>query len=148
MITIRFKRLPHGDGLPLPKRMSVHAAGFDFSAAVDEPINLKPGERTLIPTGFIVEIPINHELQIRPRSGLAIKNGISIVNSPGTVDSDYRGEVKIIVINHSQVTFTINRGDRIAQAVLHKIEPWQTEEVNELSETERHTGGFGSTGLN
>lgn len=129
----------------IPKYANFGDAGFDLHAVVND--ILKPGERKLIGTGLRFEIPEGFEIQVRPRSGLALKKGISIVNSPGTVDSGYRGDVGIIMINHGQEDFPINKGDRIAQAVLNKVERAEIEEVNELSDSERGEGGFGSTGI-
>lgn len=146
-IEIFFKRLAHAEGLPLPSRKSSAAAGLDISAAVEEPVTLLPGERKLIPTGFQMAIPDGYEAQIRPRSGLALNCGITMLNSPGTIDSDYRGEVKVLAINHGQKTFVINRGERIAQIVIAPIPKVSIAEAKELPETERGEGGFGSTGI-
>jgi dUTP pyrophosphatase len=131
---------------PLPSYATAGAAGMDIRAFVDEPIRLQPLQRALIPTGLFVEIPGGYEAQIRPRSGLAIKQGITCLNTPGTIDSDYRGEIKIILINLSDEIQVINGGDRIAQMVVQKTEQVFLEEVAILSETSRHGGGFGSTG--
>jgi dUTP pyrophosphatase len=131
---------------PLPSYATAGAAGMDIRAFVDEPIRLQPLQRALIPTGLFVEIPGGYEAQIRPRSGLAIKQGITCLNTPGTIDSDYRGEIKIILINLSDEIQVINSGDRIAQMVVQKTEQVFLEEVAILSETSRHAGGFGSTG--
>ena len=148
-VDVTFKLLPHFDGLEVPAYESDAAAGVDLRAAVekDAPIELKPGERVLVPTGLAMELPDNFEAQIRPRSGLAIKNGITALNSPGTIDADYRGEVKIILINHGQEIFTIERGMRIAQMVIAPIVQARFHVSDELSETKRGTGGFGSTGV-
>ena len=148
-VDVTFRSLPHFNGLELPAYESDAAAGVDLRAAVekDAPIELKPGERVLVPTGLSMELPDNFEAQIRPRSGLAIKNGITALNSPGTIDADYRGEVKIILINHGQETFTIERGMRIAQMVIAPIVQARLHVSDELSETKRGTGGFGSTGV-
>lgn len=133
--------------LPLPKYMTKGAAGMDLYAAVTEETTLKKGEIKLVPTGISISIENGYEAQIRPRSGLALKHGISLVNTPGTIDSDYRGEINLIMINFSEKDFTINRGDRIAQMVINKIELPTIVEVEDLDSTERETGGFGSTGL-
>ena len=129
-----------------PQKMTEHAAGYDLFACLQESIELKPMERRLIPTGFIMEIPVGFEAQIRPRSGLAIKHGITCLNTPGTIDSDYRGEVKVILINLGSEVFTINHGDRIAQMVIARIAHSEICVVTELSDTGRSSGGFGSTG--
>ncbi|MCZ7470413.1 dUTP diphosphatase [Agrobacterium sp. O3.4] len=146
---LRLVRLANGAGLELPSYETGGAAGMDLRAAVpaDQPLTLKPGERALVPTGFIFEIPQGYEAQIRPRSGLAIKNGITCLNSPGTVDSDYRGEVKVILANLGQDDFTIERGMRIAQMVIAPVTQVTVSEVTETSETARGAGGFGSTGV-
>lgn len=146
---LRLVRLAHGAGLDLPSYETGGAAGMDLRAAVpaDAPLTLKPGERTLVPTGFVFEVPAGYEAQIRPRSGLAIKNGITCLNSPGTVDSDYRGEVKVILANLGQDDFVIERSMRIAQMVIAPVTQVVVSEVTETSETVRGTGGFGSTGV-
>ena len=146
MITIPVKVLPHGKGLPLPRYMTAHAAGMDLYAAVMMETTIKPGERILLPTGIAVAIPPGYEIQIRPRSGLAIKHGISLVNSPGTIDADYRGEIKVIMINLGSEDFQVQREMRIAQMVLNKIDLIQWRETEELPNTERNAGGFGHTG--
>lgn len=130
----------------LPKFSTEHSAGVDLRAFLDEKIVLKPFERILVPTGLYFELPAGYEAQIRPRSGLAIKHGISVLNSPGTIDSDYRGEVKVVLINFSNEDFIIENGDRICQMVLNKYETFEWDLVSELSETERGVGGFGHTG--
>ncbi|SCX21044.1 dUTP diphosphatase [Agrobacterium rosae] len=142
-------RLAHADGIELPSYETLGAAGMDLRAAVpsDEPLVLKPGARLLVPTGFIFEVPQGYEAQIRPRSGLAIKNGITCLNTPGTVDSDYRGEVKVIIANLGQEDFMIERGMRIAQMVIAPVTQVAVFEVTETSDTARGTGGFGSTGV-
>ncbi|QID33020.1 dUTP diphosphatase [Pampinifervens florentissimum] len=145
---IKVKRLPHAEGLPLPFYATEHASGMDLLSAVYEPIVLKPMQRALIPTGIVVEIPPGYEAQIRPRSGLAIKHGITLLNTPGTIDADYRGEIKVILINLGEEDFVINRGDRIAQMVICPVVRVELEEVEELSTTRRSDGGFGSTGYN
>lgn len=147
MSQIQFKKLPHAKGLVLPGYETSSAAGMDIRAALEEPITLKPGERTLIPTGLQMALPEGYEAQIRPRSGLAIRNGITMLNSPGTIDADYRGEVKVIAINHGQDEFVINHGDRIAQMVIAPVVQLPVKEVSELDETDRGEGGFGSTGI-
>jgi dUTP pyrophosphatase len=144
---IQVKILPHGKGLPLPQYMSEHAAGMDLYAAVENEINLSPMERKLVPTGLSIAVPEGFEAQIRPRSGLALKNGISLVNTPGTIDADYRGEVGIIMINLSQENFKIKRGDRIAQMVINEVIQVAFEETEELSDSKRSAGGFGHTGI-
>lgn len=146
-IELRFKRLAHAEGLPLPSQQSVHAAGLDISAAVSEPVTLLPGERKLIPTGFQMALPEGYEAQIRPRSGLAFNCGITMLNSPGTIDSDYRGEVKVLAINHGQEAFVVNRGERIAQMVVAPVQKVSAVEMEELPDTSRGEGGFGSTGV-
>lgn len=145
-ITISILRLPHAEGVSLPTYMTEHAAGMDVYAACNDDILLKPGQRVLIPTGFSIAIPAGYEAQIRPRSGLALKYGITCLNSPGTIDSDYRGEVGVILANLGQEDFVIKRGDRIAQMVIAKVERVSWDFQKSLSETSRATGGFGSTG--
>lgn len=146
MTILKIKKLENGKDLPTPKYETAGSAGMDLLAAIDEPIVLKPGEIKLVKTGIAIALEKGFEAQVRPRSGLALKNGITVLNSPGTVDSDYRGEVCAILINHSQVDFTITRGMRIAQIVIAKHEYAQIEEVENLDETVRGAGGFGSTG--
>ncbi|HBX66170.1 MAG: dUTP diphosphatase [Balneola sp.] len=147
MNKVLIKKLEHGKDLSLPNYETVNAAGMDIRAAVTESITLKPGDRTLIPTGFQMALPEGYEAQIRPRSGLAIRNGITMLNSPGTIDADYRGEVKVIAINHGQEDFVVNHGDRIAQMVIAPVTQLPLLEVDELDETDRGEGGFGSTGV-
>lgn len=137
-------RLPHGEGLPLPSRATAGSAGMDLVAAVD--VTLGPGERKLVPTGLAVAVPEGYELQLRPRSGLALKHGISLPNTPATIDADYRGELQVILINLGTEAFTVHRGDRIAQMLVQKVEPVTITEVRELPSSERGSGGFGSTG--
>jgi len=146
--TVAILRLPHAEGLPLPAYETAGAAGMDLRAAVPghEPIVLKPGARLAAPTGFAYGLPLGYEAQVRPRSGLALKNGITCLNSPGTVDSDYRGEVKVILVNHGEEDFVIRRGDRIAQLVIAPVVQAVWAEVDSLDETARGAGGFGSTG--
>jgi len=140
--------LPHFEGLALPTYETALSAGMDVRAAVPEgePINLKPGERCLAPTGLTVALPAGYEMQVRPRSGLALKHGITCLNTPGTIDADYRGEVKIILINLGQEPFVINRGERIAQLVIAPVTQGIWERVEVLPESARGAGGFGSTG--
>jgi dUTP pyrophosphatase len=145
-ITIAVTRLPHAKDLALPAYATEHSAGMDLLAAVSETKILKAGERALIPTGLSIALPDGYEAQIRPRSGLALKNGISLVNSPGTIDADYRGEVGVIIINHGQEPFTIERGMRIAQMVIAPYTRAAFSEVLELPTSDRGAGGFGSTG--
>jgi len=144
MIGIKLRRLPHGEGLPLPSYASEHAAGLDIVAA--ESLILAPGARHAVATGFAIAIPHGYEVQVRPRSGLAFKHGISVLNAPGTIDSDYRGEVKVILANLGTEPFDIGRGERIAQLVPAPVQRARFEEVDDLDETERGAGGFGSTG--
>lgn len=147
MIRLAVKRLPHGADLPLPRYASEGAAGLDLQAALDEPISLAPGERRLIPTGFAIALPSGYEAQVRPRSGLALKQGVTVLNSPGTVDADYRGEVGVILINLGQGPFVIARGDRIAQMVIAPVSQALLHEVADLPDSLRGAGGFGSTGV-
>jgi len=144
MIRIRITRLPHGEGLPLPSYATPGAAGMDVVAAED--LDLQPGQRQAVATGFRVAIPEGYEIQVRPRSGLAYKHGITVPNTPGTIDSDYRGELKVLLINHGTEPFPIRRGERVAQLVPAVVTPAAFDEVAELCETERGAGGFGSTG--
>ena len=143
-IRIQIARLPHGEGLPLPSYATPGAAGMDVVAA--EFLDLGPGQRHAVATGFRVAIPEGYEIQVRPRSGLAFKHGISVPNTPGTIDSDYRGELKILLINHGTESFAIRRGDRIAQLVPAAVTLASFDEVEELDDTHRGAGGFGSTG--
>ena len=143
-IGVRIKRLPHGRDLDLPAYATDGAAGMDVVAA--EAVSLKPGQRHAVATGLAVAIPDGYEIQVRPRSGLALKHGISVPNTPGTIDSDYRGELKVIMINHGTDDFPIARGDRIAQLVLAPVTQAEWDEVEELDDTARGSGGFGSTG--
>jgi dUTP diphosphatase len=147
-ITLKIKRLPGGEGMPLPRYHSEHAAGMDLMAAVDDEVVLKPGTRALVPTGLAIELPEGFEAQVRPRSGLALKHGIALVNSPGTIDADYRGEVGVILINLGDKDFTIKRGDRIAQMVIGRVVRTEPFEVETLGDTGRSGGGFGHTGMN
>ena len=147
-VVVRLLRLPHGEGLPLPTYHSEHAAGLDVVAGVPEnaPVGLAPGARALIPTGFALELPPGFEAQLRPRSGLALKSGVTILNSPGTIDADYRGEVKVLLVNLGAEPFVVRRGMRIAQLVVARVEHARIEPVTELGGTPRGQGGFGSTG--
>lgn len=144
MIEIELQRLPHGEGLPLPARATEHAAGLDVVAAQD--VTLDPGQRYAVATGFAIAIPEGYEVQVRPRSGLALKHGITCLNTPGTIDSDYRGEVKVILANLGSEPFEVRRGERIAQLVPALLLRANLREVEALSETSRGAGGFGSTG--
>ncbi|PKM53979.1 Deoxyuridine 5'-triphosphate nucleotidohydrolase [Petrocella atlantisensis] len=146
-ITVYVEQTEEGKDLPLPKYMSAQAAGLDLFAAVVEDVVLKKGEIKLVPTGLKIALPDSYEAQIRPRSGLAFKHGISLVNTPGTIDADYRGEIKIIMINFGEEDFTIRRGDRIAQMVINRIEQINWALTDTLEETTRGTGGFGHTGM-
>jgi dUTP pyrophosphatase len=145
-VTVRVLRLPHGQGLALPSYQSKHAAGLDLLAAVGEPVELAPGARALVPTGLALGLPDGYEAQVRPRSGLALKRGVTLLNSPGTIDADYRGEVMVLLINHGSAPFTIRRGDRIAQIVVASVSHVEIVAVEALGATERGPGGFGSTG--
>jgi dUTP pyrophosphatase len=143
---VPIRQLPHAEGLPLPAYATEGAAGLDLVAAVAAPVTLAPGERKLVPTGIAIAVPPGFEAQVRPRSGLALKHGITVLNAPGTVDADYRGEVGVILINHGQQPFTINRGERIAQLVVAAYGRVDWLAVADLPETARGAGGFGSTG--
>lgn len=147
-LRVPIERLPHAEGLDLPAYATAHAAGMDLRAAVpaDQPMTLKPGGRALVPTGLKIAVPPGYECQVRPRSGLALKHGVTCLNTPGTVDADYRGEIGVILVNLGEEDFVVRRGQRIAQAVIaaHAQVAW--EEVEALEESERGAGGFGSTG--
>lgn len=145
-IPVQVKRLPHSEGLALPSYATSGAAGMDLLAAVAAPVVIAPGQRVLIPTGLTIALPPGFELQVRPRSGLALKNGIVLPNSPGTIDEDYRGELQVIVMNAGHEPFTVERGMRIAQAVLAPVVRVAWDEVQVLGQTARGAGGFGSTG--
>lgn len=145
--SLRLKRLPHSEGLDLPAYETSGAAGMDLRAALAQPITLAPGARQLVPTGLCIELPAGHEAQVRPRSGLSIKNGITVINAPGTIDEDYRGEIKVPLVNLSNEEFTITHGMRVAQMVIAKVERVAIVEVEELSESGRGQAGFGSTGV-
>jgi len=148
-VTVSVVRLPHGADLPLPAYATADSAGLDLLAAVDAEMALAPGERALIPTGLVIALPPGHEAQVRPRSGLALKHGITVLNSPGTIDADYRGEVKVILANLGDENFTVTRGTRIAQMVVAPVTRLAWDEVaaeTDLPASERGAGGFGSTG--
>lgn len=145
-ITVMVKRLPGGEGLPLPARMTAQSAGFDLAAAVVAPVTLAPGDIRLVPCGFAMALPPGHEAQVRPRSGLASRHGVTLVNSPGTIDADYRGEVQVPLINLGREPFTVERGMRVAQMVVVPVPPVELAEVDELEATGRGPGGFGHTG--
>lgn len=144
-VHVALKRLPELDGLPLPQYMSEHAAGADLRAAVDQPVVLAPGARALVPTGIAIALPPGYEAQVRPRSGLALRNGVTCLNSPGTIDADYRGQVCVILANLGSEDVTIQRGDRIAQLVVAPVSRAAFGAVDELPESVRGAGGFGST---
>lgn len=146
IVRVQVRRLPEAQDLPVPQRASRGAAGVDLRACVDADLVLEPGCRAKVPTGIAMALPHGYEGQVRPRSGLAAKHGIALVNSPGTIDADYRGEVAILMINHGTDAVTIQRGDRIAQLVVQRVPDVEFVEVDELTDTERGTGGFGHTG--
>ena len=147
-VTVELQQLAHADGLPLPAYQTSEAAGLDLMAAVadSEPLTLAPGQYVLVPTGLAIALPPGFEAQVRPRSGLAAKHGVTVLNSPGTIDADYRGEIKVILINHGDAPFTIQRGDRIAQMVVAPVSSIDFELRETLDATKRGEGGFGSTG--
>jgi dUTP pyrophosphatase len=147
-IKVEIRQLPHGEGLALPAYQSADAAGLDLLAAVpaETPLILAPGKHAMVPTGLAIALPSGFEAQVRPRSGLAAKHGVTVLNSPGTIDADYRGEISVILINHGEVAFAINRGERIAQMVIAPVLQAQLVPVTMLSATDRGSGGFGSTG--
>jgi dUTP pyrophosphatase len=147
-IKVDIRQLPHGKGLPLPAYQSAHAAGLDLLAAVPEgaPLVLAPGKHAMVPTALAIALPAGFEAQVRPRSGLAAKHGVTVLNSPGTIDADYRGEIQVILINHGAEAFTIRRGERIAQMVIAPVVQAQLIPATALSDTDRGSGGFGSTG--
>lgn len=149
VLTVGVVRLPHAAGLPLPAYQSDEAAGLDIVAAVetDAPVLLRPGERALVPTGLVLELPPGSEAQVRPRSGLAFKHGLTVLNSPGTIDSDYRGEVKVLLVNLGQEPFAVRRGERIAQLVVATVTRIKLAEKTSARATRRGAGGFGSTGM-
>jgi dUTP pyrophosphatase len=148
IVKIEIRQLPHGEGLALPAYQSVHAAGLDLLAAVPEgtPMILAPGKHALVPTGLTIALPPGYEAQVRPRSGLAAKHGVTVLNAPGTVDADYRGEIGVLLINHGDAPFPIRRGERIAQMVVAAVVRGELVSVAALSATDRGDGGFGSTG--
>lgn len=146
-IRVAVTRLPHGADLPLPAYATAGAAALDLLAAIAAPVTLKPLSRALVPTGISIALPAGYEAQVRPRSGLALKQGLTVLNAPGTIDADYRGEVGVILVNLSDQEVTLNRGDRIAQLLLAKVEHLVWDEVEELPASERGGGGFGSTGV-
>ena len=146
-LTVEIKRLRNGDGLDLPAYATPASAGMDLLAATDGPLSIEPGERALVVTGIAIALPVGHEAQIRPRSGLALKNGVTVLNAPGTIDADYRGEIGVILINHGTETFFVERGMRIAQMVFAQVSCAGWHEVATLPESVRAEGGFGSTGL-
>jgi dUTP pyrophosphatase len=145
-VTVTLKVLPHGSGLPLPAYATADAAGADLVAALEVPLTLAPGERKDVPTGIAMALPAGWEAQVRPRSGLALRQGITVLNSPGTIDADYRGEIRVILINLGSVPVTIARGDRIAQLVIAPVSRAEWQVASELPSTVRGAGGFGSTG--
>lgn len=146
-VFVSLRRLPGNEDLPLPTYETPQAAGMDLRAALTVPVTLLPGERHAVPTGLAIALPPGYEAQVRPRSGLARKSGISMVNSPGTIDADYRGELQVLLINLGQEPFTVSRGDRIAQLVVAPVAQVTWQEVESLEETERGSGGFGHTGV-
>jgi dUTP pyrophosphatase len=146
-VSVALTRLPHGEGLPVPEYMSEHAAGADVYAAVTEALTLLPGARALVPAGFAIALPFGYEAQIRPRSGLAIRSGVTCLNAPGTIDCDYRGEVRVVLANLGAEPVVIRRGDRIAQIVVAPVVRAAFDVVDELPVTARGDGGFGSTGV-
>ena len=148
LVKVEIRQLPHGEGLPLPAYQSADAAGLDLIAAIPEaaPVTLQPGRRALVPTGLIIALPSGYEAQLRPRSGLAARQGITVLNSPGTIDADYRGEVSVLLINHGDAPFTIRRGERIAQMIIAPVIQVELVRVTALPATDRGSGGFGSTG--
>jgi dUTP pyrophosphatase len=147
-ITVDVQRLPHAEGLALPVYQTAHAAGLDLQAAVPEhtPLVLAPGRHAMVPTGLMIALPEGYEAQVRPRSGLAARHGVTVLNAPGTVDADYRGEINVLLINHGQAPFTIRRGERIAQMVIAPVTRAELVAASALPETARGSGGFGSTG--
>jgi dUTP pyrophosphatase len=145
-VPVRFQRLPHAAGLPLPAPASPGSAGLDLRAAIDGAVTLDPGRRLRVPTGFAVALPVGYEGQVRPRSGLAARHGVTVVNAPGTIDRDYRGEILVALVHLGEEPVLLERGDRIAQLVVAPVAAIRVEEAAELDETERGTGGFGSTG--
>ncbi len=147
-VSIAIQQAPHAEGLPLPAYQTAHAAGLDLIAAVadDAPLTLEPGRSALVPTGLHIALPEGFEAQVRPRSGLAAKHGVTVLNAPGTIDADYRGEIGVLLINHGQAPFVVRRGERIAQLVIAKVEQALWQPVETLPDSARGSGGFGSTG--
>jgi dUTP pyrophosphatase len=146
-LTVAVRRLPHGEGLPLPAAKTAASAGLDLAAAVEDAVLIPVGGRALIPTGFAIALPPGHEGQVRPRSGLAVEHGVTVLNSPGTIDADYRGEVKVLLVNLGDAPFTVTRGMRIAQLIVAPVGAARLVEAVTLDETPRGSGGFGSTGI-
>ncbi len=146
-VEVAVRRLPHAANLPLPRYATAHSAGMDLLAALEDEVVLAPGERRLIPSGLAIALPAGYEAQVRPRSGLALKHGVTCLNTPGTIDADYRGEIGVILVNLGQEPFTIARGSRIAQLVIAAVDRAAWRPVEMLEESERGDGGFGSTGL-
>lgn len=146
MVNVNIVQLPHAADLPLPAYATEHSAGMDLLAAIDKDMVLAPGQRLLVPTGLCIALPEGYEAQVRPRSGLALKNGVTVLNAPGTVDADYRGEVGVILVNHSDASFTITRGMRVAQMIIAPYTRATWQRVGSLDATARGEGGFGSTG--
>jgi dUTP pyrophosphatase len=146
VITIPVQRMAHGSGLALPERATADSAGLDLLAAVEKEVVLPPGGRALIPTGIALALPTGYEGQVRPRSGLALKHGVTVLNSPGTIDADYRGEIGVVLINHGEIPFTVRRGERIAQLIIAALAEATLSEVESLPRSRRGDGGFGSTG--
>ena len=147
-ISVSIKQLPHGEGMPLPSYQTPDAAGMDLLAAIpdDQPLTLSPGQRGLVPTGLVIALPAGFEAQVRPRSGLAARHGVTVLNAPGTIDADYRGEIAVLLINHGEAPFSIRRGERIAQMVVAPVSQVELVETEALPATSRGAGGFGSTG--
>jgi dUTP pyrophosphatase len=148
LVKVEVRQLPHGEGLPLPAYQSAHAAGLDLLAAVPEaaPMTIAPGKYALVPTGLSIALPPGYEAQVRPRSGLALKHGVTVLNAPGTIDADYRGEVSVLLINHGDAPFEVRRGERIAQMVIAPVVQVELVPAVSLSATDRGSGGYGSTG--
>ena len=147
MFDVAVSRLPHGADLALPAYATPGSAGLDLLAAISDDISLAPGSRALMPTGLAIALPEGYEAQVRPRSGLALKNGVTVLNSPGTIDADYRGEIGVILINHGDAPFVVTRGMRIAQLIVAPVTQWSWVETTELPTTTRGAGGYGSTGM-
>jgi len=147
-VDVSVVQLPHGADMDLPHYATEHAAGMDLMAAIDTPLTLEPGKRAIVPTGLSIALPVGYEAQVRPRSGLAAKNGVTVANAPGTIDADYRGEVGVILVNLGEEAFVIERGMRIAQMVVAPVTTISWVKTDSLPDSERGTGGFGSTGLN